>query len=327
MSGLTAPTGGESTRIENVELIPIGFQLCTLFALLDVGTQDTNFGLKHRVRLIFEFPMHYRKFYEDSDPSPACIYVMENLSMNEKANLRKKYVQPMIARVLTDDEAEKFDISSLLGKHFVANISHSSDGKYANIESITPLTAQNMLMFGLQQPHVQQVNPTQFFALSQGFESANFANIKGKARELIMSSEEGKKHKAMGGKFAEPANNNNTATATAPPSGGLIMTPMATTTYEAYIKAGWTDDLLIQHGYARKNEPAPAPAPIAAVAPPVQGPSIAAAPVPQAATVQTPPVAEKKLVFKDPNAQPLEAWIKGGWTVEMIVAQGHASFQ
>lgn len=325
MAGLTAPTGGDSNRIENVALIPTGFQICTLFALIDIGTQDSGqFGMKHKVRLTFEFPQHMRVFYEGNEPTPACIFINETLSMNEKANLRKKYVQPMIKKVMSDNEAEKFDISTLLGKHYVANISHSPDGKFANIESITPLDNQNMLMFGLTSPIIAQVNETQFFALDQGFDSPNFANIKGKARDLIISSQEGKTHSAKGGKFAEQAASTN-GIASAPPASDLIMIDM-TTTYEAFKNAGWTDEQLIAYGKAKRNVAVAPPSP-AVAAPPVAAPPVSAPP--SAPPVAAAPIEPPKpvLVFKDPNAQPFEKWIENGWTEQMIIEQGHASFQ
>lgn len=328
MSGLTAPIGGGNERLD-VELIPAGMHVCTLFGLVDIGTQDSGqFGLKHKVRLSFEFPQHMRVFFEGSDPQPACIFNTETLSMHEKGNLRKSFVQPMINRILSDQEAEKFDISSLLGKHFVATIVHSSDGKWANIQSITPLNNQNMLMFGLQQPSLAQINPTQFFTLSQGFESDNFAQIKGKARDLIINSVEGKAHAMKGGKFAEQANDNNTSntsTATAPPpsSNGMpadIVMIDKNTSFQAYIGAGWSVEQLIEHGKAKR---------VVAQAPPAPLDNVQAPPMPPAPPVAVAPTEPEKpkLIFKDPGAQPLEKWLEGGWTVEMIVQQGHAVFQ
>lgn len=321
MSNFTAPVGGESKRLET-DLIPTGFQLCTFYSLVDIGTQDGGlYGPKRQVRLAFEFPQHMRVFWEGDDPKPACIFSKETMSMNKDSNLRKKFVQSMHGRVLTDAEAEVFDISSLLGKHYVANISQSPDGKWANIESISKLDEKNMLMFGLTSPSIAQINPTSFFHLNDGFESENFAALTNTLRENIINSEEGKKHKLSGGKFAESKSNNSTSrSAAAPPPGasnsnGLIMIDKSAT-YEDFIKVGWTDELLIQEGKARKNE---------AVAPPTMAPPMAP---PIAPPVAAPPVAPvKKLVFTDPNAQPIEEWLKNGWTEEMIISQGHASFQ
>ena len=365
MNGTTqmiAPVGGDSKRIDNVELIPAGLQLCTLFSMCDVGTQDGNFGPKHQIRLVFEFPQHYRVFYEGDDPKPACIFCTESYSMNKDSNLRKKFVQPM-TRVLTEEEAAVFDISQLLGKHYVATIAHSTDGKWANIISIIPLNTSNMALFQLTTPAIAQVNKTCFYSLTQGFVSVNFGELPNKVRDLIINSAEGKQHKLGGGQFTAKVETNgaqNVATgiqnvAAAAGTGQLIW--LATdATYDQYKSGGWTDELMISHGKAKRAEVVVAPTPVAPVivpAPPVtvvqpvQGiaqpvivpvaqvvpvtpvaqvvaPSVPAPPVVPVTTIATP---VKKLVFNDPNAHPLESWKKQGWTEERIVAEGHATFQ
>ncbi len=360
MNGTTqmiAPVGGDSKRIDNVELIPSGLQLCTLFSMCDVGTQDGNFGPKHQIRLVFEFPQHYRVFYEGDDPKPACIFVTESYSMNKDSNLRKKFVQPM-TKVLTEEEAAIFDISQLLGKHYVATIAHSTDGKWANIISIIPLNTSNMALFQLTTPAIAQVNKTCFYSLTQGFVSVNFGELPNKVRDLIINSAEGKQHKLGGGQFAPKAENNGTKTSgavtpVAAGTGQLIW--LATdATYDQYKGGGWTDELMISHGKAKRAEVVVAPTPVTPVTPVIQPVIVPAPPVAAVTQVVAPaivsvtPVAQvvapsvpalpvvpvtaiatpvKKLVFNDPNAHPLESWIKQGWTEERIVAEGHATFQ
>lgn len=313
MSKFTAPVG-DSKKIDNVELIPRGLQLCTLFGLVDVGTQKTNFGDKHQVKLSFEFPQHYRKYYEDRDPQPAAIFCTEALSMNKESNLRKKFIQPMIGKVFTDEEAENFDISELLGKNYVASVSHSPDGKWANIDSIIPLDGNNVKMFGIELGSVRQINNTEFFHLSEGFESRSFGLLGNYFRDLLIGSEEGRKHSAKGGKFHEKVDNSgqsqNNQVSGPPSSNGKIKMNQGEASYEEYIKVGWTDELLIQHGKATKIEP---------VAPP----SVA----PPPSKIAPPPAVKRTLVFKDQNSAPLEDWLKGGWTEERIVEEGHAVFQ
>lgn len=76
----------------------------------------------------------------------------------------------------------------------------------------------------------------------------------------------------------------------APVAPQQVMTAAANgVSYEQYIAAGWTDALLVQHGYMLAPAPA-APAPVAA--PPVAAPpSVAAAPVAAAPVAAAPPVA------------------------------------
>jgi len=320
MGKFTAPMGGDSKRIENVELIPTGFQLCTLYGLTDIGTQDGgNYGPRHKVNLCFEFPLHMRVFYEGDDPKPAAVFVFETLSMHPDSNLRKKFIEPMNGgSKFSDKEAEEFDISALLGKHFIATIAHSPDGKWANIQSITPLTQQNKGLFQLADTVVAQINPSHFFHLDDGFDSPNFASLPKFLRETLMSSEEGRAFKAAGGTFAEAINDYASGTATVGAK-KLEMVDLSVTE-KAYYDAGWTAEQLVSSGKAKWVTPTPPPVPVttaAAPPPPVVAPPPAVAP---------PPVAEKKLVMKDPT-HILADWIAQGWTEETLIANGYATFQ
>lgn len=311
MSGLRASAkGGDSKRIDNVELIPTDFQLCTLYGIIDLGTQpDDKFGPAHKVNLAFEFPEHFRVYYEGNESQPASIFVTETLSMHEKSNLRKRMVQPMNGSIMTDNEAEEFDISSLLGKHFVASISHSPDGKWANIQSITPLTEQNRKLFSLEEASVKQINPTAFFTLEQGFESDNFAKLNNNVREKLINSQEGKEYALSGGKFAEKVKRDIDGGVQSPnaPQGKLIMVD-DTYTYKQMIDAGWTDEGLIAEGKARLNNPAPPPTPVVEKLPP------------------SPPSKKPVLVMKNP-ALKVADWLAQGWTEEQLVEEGHGTFQ
>lgn len=323
--GLKASTkGGDSKKIDNVELIQPGFQLCTLYGMADIGTQDTgNFGPRHKLNLAFEFPQNMRVFYEGDDPKPACIFQDETLSMHEKSNLRTRFIEPMVGRKMTDAQAEDFEISSLLGKHFIATIAHSPDGNWANIQSLIPLTEQNKNAVNLPSAIVEQINPTYYFDMDLGYQSTNFATLPKFVREKIMGSTEAKAHQMAGGKFAEHINVHETGTVAtnatvAPPSvSGKLQMIDTSATYEAFIASGWTDALLIEHGKAKILAPVAPPAPITSATPPP----------PPGGAIAPPPVAAKPvLVLKDPSAT-VKDWIDAGWTEQQIVDAGHGSFQ
>ncbi len=328
MSGFTAPVTGGSKKIENVELIPSGFQLCTLITLADVGHQETQWGLRRMCKLVFEFPQHKRVFYEGDEPRPASSVISETLSLVKGSNLRDKWVPQMFGREITDQEAATFDIGQFLGKHFVATIQHSSDGKWANITAITPLTQQNCGMFQLQSPAVEVTNTLRFFHLSQGFESEAFANLTKGFREQAMNSVEGKEFAKSGGKFAEAKKVDDESG----PSNDNYEWTEPGTTMQQYIEGGWTKQQLIDAGKLRLKQSI-APPPTSSVAPPPSAPQTVAPPVtPQPTPVPipvpapAPAPAKPKLVFKDPS-HTLEAFLEAGWTEEQIVEQGYATFQ
>lgn len=306
-TSFTAPAV-DSKKIENVELIHPGQQVCTLYSMIDVGTQDTNFGPKRQVKLAFEFPQHMRVFYEGDDPKPAAVFVTETLSMGDKANLRKKWVQPMINRVFQDDdEAAAFDIGTLLGKHFVVTIVHSADGKWANIMSIQPLDERNMVMFGLQQPTINRINEISFFHLSQGFDSEAFGKLSNKMRNLLMTSPEGVEFKSKGGKFRDKIERQNNSSGSSSGSGNPKLQMIGDYTYDQLKQSDYSDQQMVDAGYAKWVQATPPPPPVQQTPPP--------------------PAGKKVLVFKDANAAPLADWIRDGWTEEDIVAGGHATWQ
>ena len=317
MSGMRASTGGASERL-NVELIPPGMQLCTLYGLIDMGTLATgNYNPSRKVNLAFEFPQHMRVFTEGGESRPASIFSTESLSMNMKSNLRKKYVH-LMHKVMTDSEAEAFDISTLLGKSFVATIAHSPDGKWANIQSLTPLTEQNKELFQLGSSTVEQINKTQFFTLDQGFDSENFGQLNNHIKEKIKGSAEGKAHALAGGTFAEYKKDEGSAPNVpgASATKKLVMINQDVS-HQSFIDGGWTDQQLVDNGHAKWEEAVAPTVPVTA-APPIV-PTTPNIPV----TPTTPVVAAvPKLVFNDPS-NVLSDWLAQGWTEEMIVEQGH----
>lgn len=329
-SGFVAPSN-DSNRL-NTPLLSQGYHLGILYGLIDLGTQDGgNFGPKHQALLAFEFPLQTAVFYEGEQPKPYANFNRETFSMASKSNLRKNFIEPMLGRKLDDKEAETFDISSLLGKQFSIYIQHTPDGKYANIASIQPLNQQNIMMFGLQPGQtVQQVNQTIFFHLSQGFNSPNFSVIPKYFRELIIGSAEGQAHKAAGGTFAEPQQTNGQqgAQAAIPTQNvgatrKVVMKPDSQYTYQQLKNASWTDDQIVQAGHGvweTIQQPAPPPTPPAVAQTPVP-PSLP--PVPE---TSAPAVPVKTLVMKNPTFTPQMFYDKG-WTDEMIVKEGHGTFQ
>lgn len=331
----TAPVGGDSKRLDNVEILPTGMQLCTFYGLADLGTQDSHkFGPKHKCQLAFEFPQEMRQFYEGDDLKPCAVFTDETLSMAPKSNLRKNYIEAMVGRKLTEDEAKVFEIDKLLGNHYVATIAHSPDGKYANITSITPLTDKNRLMFGLQENSVQQINESFFFHLSQGFNSENFKALPRFVREKIKGSAEGVMHVRNGGTFAEPDASDYQNSGNSNAGKKIKMLPNAKFTYQQYKEADWTDQMLVDNNEAVWETAVSAPQPQAGPsAPSPQAPQPAqpasqpeSQPAPPAVTPSAPTAPkEKKLIVK--NGSALEDWIKQGWTPEMMIKEGHAYYE
>ena len=143
---------------------------------------------------------------------------------------------------------------------------------------------------------------------------------------------------AFGGASTVAAGGSYAGVSMAAPAGGLIAKPGVD--LEAYRKAGWTDDLLVQHGHATRAAPLPAsPPPVpgvptpAASTPPVPGAAPATpspsnpAPPPYDGYMATgaaaaPPAAPVRVMLPAANGATYEAMIAAGWTDAMLVQHG-----
>jgi len=99
--------------------------------VVDLGTQDTNFGDKRQIRLAFEIDERME------DERPFLIGKTYTLSLNEKANLRRDLESWRGTKL---HEGEAFDLSTIAGKPCMVSVVHSqsaANGKtYANIASV-----------------------------------------------------------------------------------------------------------------------------------------------------------------------------------------------
>jgi hypothetical protein len=114
------------------ELAPVGVYSAVCVRLINMGMQETSYGLKHQVHLAFEID----EKMEDGRP----FLMMQNytMSLNEKARLRID-LQAWRGRAFSAEELKGFDLKSVLGKPLQVSVVHSADGQYANIGSMMPL--------------------------------------------------------------------------------------------------------------------------------------------------------------------------------------------
>jgi hypothetical protein len=136
---LTAPIGGQSNR----QIAPEGSYPARCYQIIDLGTteQGGNYpGKKRKVQFLFELPTELAVFDEDKGKQPYYVRSIYTLSMNEKALLRRD-ISAWMGKKITDEQAKKLDIFTLLGKTCMVNIAHVTKGEntYANIISFAPL--------------------------------------------------------------------------------------------------------------------------------------------------------------------------------------------
>lgn len=131
-------SGGSQTR----QIAPEGAYPARCYQIIDKGTTfDEKWGNKKRkVQFLFELPTETAVFSEDKGEQPFYVKGVFNLTMGEKASLRK-FIESWIGKKLTDAQAADFDITKLLGHPGMINIAHNGkeDRVYANIMGISPL--------------------------------------------------------------------------------------------------------------------------------------------------------------------------------------------
>jgi hypothetical protein len=135
----------------NFKRVPAGVHIGRCYSLIDLGTQTTDgqFGVKaqHKIRIGWEL------FGEDENGGPLGVDVdgkqmpmtiskSYTMSTHEKSRLRQD-LSAWRGKDFSDEEAEAFDVSRLVGAYCMVNVTTSeTNGKtYSNVAGLTPLPA------------------------------------------------------------------------------------------------------------------------------------------------------------------------------------------
>jgi hypothetical protein len=129
------------------ELIEAGNYVARCYRMVEIGTVEEEFlGVKknmHKVRIGWELPTELKVFNPEKGEQPCVIDKEYTLSLADKANLRKD-LQSWRGKAFTEEEAEAFDITKLLGVPCMLNIIHVQGKKdptktYQAIGSVSPM--------------------------------------------------------------------------------------------------------------------------------------------------------------------------------------------
>ena len=130
---------------DSFEPIPAGSHIAICDIVADLGIQPGSVAFpkpKQQVFIRFQLPQERIEFEKDGKKmsGPAVIGKIYTASMNEKANLRH-HLESWRGKNFTDEQAEAFDVSLLLGKSCMLTVMQTQkDGKtYSNIAGIGPL--------------------------------------------------------------------------------------------------------------------------------------------------------------------------------------------
>jgi hypothetical protein len=113
---------------------PDGLHQAVLVDVVDLGEKETAWGLKHKVRLVWEIDAAM------ADGRRFTVSKQYTASIHEKAELRKD-LKGMKGRDLNADEMKKFDLEKLIGTPCTVFVeqSESQDGSkvYANVKIVS----------------------------------------------------------------------------------------------------------------------------------------------------------------------------------------------
>lgn len=158
-------------------------------AVIDLGTHtDPKFlneagkpKRAHKVQIQWELPEQMIEF--EGEQRPMMVTKRYTLSHHEKAGLRKD-LESWYGKKFSDKDLEQkggFDVEKLLGRPALLNISHSDDGKFANVASINPMRKSD------QEPPA--ITKNRFFSLASP-DPEVFLTFSQKTRDFIRESEE-----------------------------------------------------------------------------------------------------------------------------------------
>lgn len=177
----------------NFKRVPPGVYIGRCYSLIDLGTQLTNgqYGekLQHKIRLAWELfgddeEGHPLTVDVDGENMPMTISKQYTVSLHEKALLRKDLVA-WRGKDFTEDEAQAFDVSRLMGAYCMVNVTNSeTNGKtYANVAGLTPIPG------ALKNAKPAPVHANQIFDLDAP-DMGIFNKLHEKLQEVIKKSPE-----------------------------------------------------------------------------------------------------------------------------------------
>lgn len=327
---MTAPEAVSSftkkEKRDDVALLPMGTHPAIIYSIVNVGTQDDEYKGESRkrniVKFTFEFPMHRQLFYKDDTiERPTVLTKQETfvVSQNKKTG-KKSNLLAMIEGLegpLNETQRKNYDISKLLDLKVFVTVAHYQKQNGEIGVKITNIAPFNPMMIAPES--VVRTNDTIIYHPGMGFDNIYFAKLQYFDREDVKKSYEGREYAAKGGHFAKFDKDGNielddshpdTPSASAPVGKKVVMLD-ANNNYNSFKSAGWTDEALVQNGYAMYEVVIPVAAPIPAPLPPTP---------PQA----PPTVASVPTLKMIDTSATYEAFKQSGWTDELLVQHGKA---
>ena len=129
----TVSSKGESS----FDLVPPGTHYAVCTRVLNLGEQTTSWGSTPKHFIGFDIPAIRCDWEKDGvkHEGPAFIGARYTSSLSPKAILRQ-HLEAWRGRAFTEEELAGFDLFKLLGVSAMISVTHTEDGRYANISAI-----------------------------------------------------------------------------------------------------------------------------------------------------------------------------------------------
>ena len=173
---------------KDFKIAPAGLHMARLYSCIDLGHQSVEWSgetkIMHKVVLTFELhgDDNEGKPLKTDDGKPLIVSKRYTVSLGDQATLRKD-LESWANKKMSATDRINFDLKTLLNKFCMVNISHSEDGKYANISGISPIPS------ALKNAVPDGINQINHFWLHD-YDQAKFDALPKYYREKIMESSE-----------------------------------------------------------------------------------------------------------------------------------------
>jgi hypothetical protein len=176
------------------KIAPAGLHMARLYSIIDLGHQATEWAgetkIMHKVVLTWELHGNDNddQPLQTDDKKPLIVSKRYTVSLGDQARLRQD-LEAWSNKKMTPEDRKNFDLKNLLGKFCMVNITHSEDGKYANISGISPVPS------ALRNAQPEGVNLTKIFWL-QDYKQDDYDALPKYYKEKIAESSEWRGQKA-----------------------------------------------------------------------------------------------------------------------------------
>jgi hypothetical protein len=177
-----------SDNSKEFKIAPAGLHMARLYSIIDLGHQATEWAGETKImhKVVFTWELHgdddSGNPLKTDDGKPLIVSKRYTVSLGDQARLRQD-LESWSNKKMTPEERKNFDLKNLLGKFCMVNITHSEDGKYANISGISPVPS------ALRNVQPEGVNPTLHFWLNE-FDQAKYDALPKYYKEKIAESSE-----------------------------------------------------------------------------------------------------------------------------------------